>query len=169
MTPEKPKYMRCPFCSSFNDRVLDTRPLDQSSVVRRRRACGDYKKRFTTYERLEEVSLMVIKSDQRREQFNRSKLREGVMRACEKRPISSDAIEKIVTEVENEAQDFVMEVPSRTLGEKVMQKLFSLDPVAYIRFASVYKNFGDIDTFMTELKKLRREFSKNKNKGKKIK
>ena len=149
--------------------MLDTRPLDQSSVVRRRRACDDCKKRFTTYERLEEVSLMVIKSDQRREQFNRSKLREGVMRACEKRPISSDAIEKIVTEVENEAQDFVMEVPSRALGEKVMQKLFSLDPVAYIRFASVYKNFGDIDTFMAELKKLRREFSKNKKKGKKTK
>lgn len=149
--------MRCPFCGSYKDQVIDSRPLDQSSSVRRRRECLECHKRFTTYERLEEVSLMVVKSDQRREAFNRQKLWEGISRACEKRPVSSDTIERIVSEVERDLQDYVMEIPSRVIGEKVLEKLWDVDLVSYIRFASVYRQFGDIDTFMDELKKLKKE------------
>jgi transcriptional repressor NrdR len=149
--------MRCPFCGSFNDQVIDSRPLEHSSTIRRRRECDECHKRFTTYERLEQVSLMVVKSDQRREPFSRQKLWEGIARACEKRPVSTDAIEKIVSEVEHDLQDYVMEVPSRVIGEKILEKLWDVDLVAYIRFASVYRQFGDIDTFMAELKKLKKE------------
>ncbi|HBU69086.1 MAG TPA: transcriptional regulator NrdR [Elusimicrobia bacterium] len=153
--------MRCPFCNSFEDQVIDSRPMDQASVIRRRRECLECHKRYTTYERLEEMSLMVVKSDQRREPFNRQKVREGIIRACEKRPISSDAVEKIVNEVEYELQDYVMEVPSRIIGEKVLKKLWDLDLIAYIRFASVYQQFDDIDRFMDELKKLKKVAMKN--------
>src|SRR3989339_421007 len=153
--------MRCPFCNSFEDQVIDSRPMDQASVIRRRRECLECHKRYTTYERLEEMSLMVVKSDQRREPFNRQKGREGIIRACEKRPISSDAVEKIVNEVEYELQDYVMEVPSRIIGEKVLKKLWDLDLIAYIRFASVYQQFDDIDRFMDELKKLKKVAMKN--------
>jgi len=135
--------------------------MDQASVIRRRRECLECHKRYTTYERLEEMSLMVVKSDQRREPFNRQKVREGIIRACEKRPISSDAVEKIVNEVEYELQDYVMEVPSRIIGEKVLKKLWDLDLIAYIRFASVYQQFDDIDRFMDELKKLKKVAMKN--------
>lgn len=152
--------MRCPFCGSYEDQVIDSRPLDHSSVIRRRRACLECHKRFTTYERLEEMPLMVVKSDQRREPFNRQKLREGVMRACDKRPISVDTIERIISEVEYELEDYVMEVPSRVIGEKVLLKLSEIDEVAYIRFASVYHQFGDIDRFLRELKKLKRDQGK---------
>lgn len=148
--------MKCPFCGHPDDRVIDSRPLDSASVIRRRRECGDCHKRFTTYERLEQIPLTVIKSDNRREPFDREKLRQGVLRACEKRPISMDAIEKIVSEIEYELQDYVMEVPSRVIGEKVLKKLLELDPVAYVRFASVYRQFGDIDAFMKELKKIKK-------------
>ena len=149
--------MKCPFCGSFDDQVIDSRPLDHSSTIRRRRACNECQKRFTTYERLEEMSLMVVKSDQRREPFNRKKLWEGILRACEKRPVSSDTMEKIVSEVEYELRDFVMEVPSHVIGDKVLEKLWDVDLVAYIRFASVYRQFADIDTFMEELRKLKKE------------
>jgi|SRR3989339_206870 len=149
--------MRCPFCNGFNDQVLDTRQMDDVSVIRRRRECLDCKKRYTTYERLEETSLMVVKSDQRREPFNRQKIREGIVRACEKRPISSDTIEKIVNEIEFELQDYVMEVPSKMIGEKVLRKLGDIDLIAYIRFSSVYHQFDTIDTFIEELKKLKKE------------
>ena len=152
--------MKCPFCGGFDDQVVDSRPLDHSSVIRRRRECLECKKRFTTYERLEETPLMVVKSNMRREPFDRNKLREGLMRACEKRPISSDAVEKIISEVEYALQDYVMEVPSRTIGEEVLKKLSRLDQVAYIRFASVYRQFGDVDTFMSELKKIKKEHDK---------
>ena len=135
--------------------------MDQASVIRRRRECLECHKRYTTYERLEEMSLMVVKSDQRREPFNRQKVREWIIRACEKRPISSDAVEKIVNEVEYELQDYVMEVPSRIIGEKVLKKLWDLDLIAYIRFASVYQQFDDIDRFMDELKKLKKVAMKN--------
>lgn len=149
--------MRCPYCSGSNDQVIDSRPLDSSSVIRRRRECLECKKRFTTYERLEVTPLMVVKSDNRREPFNRKKLLDGVMRSCEKRPISSDTIEKIVSEVEYELQDYVMEVESQVIGEKVLKRLLDIDLIAYIRFSSVYKQFGDIDTFLAELKKLKKE------------
>ncbi|MBN1823368.1 MAG: transcriptional repressor NrdR [Endomicrobiales bacterium] len=158
--------MKCPFCGSFKDQVIDSRPLDHSSTIRRRRECIDCKKRFTTYERLEESALMVVKSDDRREPFDRQKLYKGLMTACEKRPISSDALEKIVSEVEYELQEYVMEVPSRIIGDKVLEKLWEIDLVAYIRFASVYKQFGDIDTFMDELKKMKKEHVKQNNKVK---
>lgn len=149
--------MRCPFCGSYNDQVIDSRPHDDSASIRRRRECGECRKRYTTYERLEHTALMVVKSDQRREPFNRRKLWEGIMRACEKRPISSDTVDKILNEVEYELQDYVMEVPSSVIGDKVLDKLWDIDLVAYIRFASVYRQFGDLDTFMAELKKLKKE------------
>ena len=152
--------MRCPFCGSFDDQVLDSRPLDHSSTIRRRRACLDCNKRFTTYERLEETAMMVVKSDNRREPFSRKKLWEGIMRGCQKRPVSSEVIDRIVSEVEEELQEYVMEVPSRVIGEKVLEKLWDVDLVAYIRFASVYRQFADIDTFMEELKKLKKEHTR---------
>ena len=148
--------MKCPFCGHEHDRVLDSRPLDGSSVIRRRRECQSCQKRFTTYERLEEVPLMVIKSNDRREPFSREKLREGIVRACEKRPIGADAIERIVSEIEYELQDYVMQVPSRVIGEKVLKRLLELDAVAYVRFASVYRQFPDVNAFLKELQKLKK-------------
>lgn len=146
--------MKCPFCGHEEDRVLDSRPLEAASIIRRRRECQSCLKRFTTYERLEEVPLMVIKSDERREKFNREKLREGILRACEKRPIGPDLIERMIAEIEYELQDYVMQVPSRVIGEKVLKKLKELDIVAYIRFASVYRAFADSQAFLEELVKL---------------
>lgn len=142
--------------------------MDESSIIRRRRECLECHKRFTTYERLEEMPLMVVKSDQRRELFNRQKIREGILKACEKRPISLDTIEKIASEVEYALQEFVMEVPSRTIGEKVLEKLKNIDHVAYIRFASVYHQFEDLDKFMKELKKLKKEYGKGEAKKQEI-
>ncbi len=147
--------MRCPFCTSENDMVIDSRPIDAADVIRRRRACKGCGKRFTTYERLEEMPLMVVKSDDRREPFDRDKLRRGVLRACEKRPISLDTIDQLVDSVEYELKDFVMEVSSREIGEKILKRLHGIDQVAYIRFASVYRNFDDIDSFLSEIKKLK--------------
>jgi transcriptional repressor NrdR len=148
--------MKCPFCGHEEDRVLDSRPLDGASIIRRRRECQSCHKRFTTYERLEEVPLMVIKSDDRREPYNREKLREGILRACEKRPVGADKVERILSEIEYELQDYVMQVPSRVIGEKVLKRLKELDPVAYIRFASVYRQFPDVDAFLEELQKLKK-------------
>jgi transcriptional repressor NrdR len=139
--------------------------MEDQSVIRRRRICRDCSKRFTTYERLEESPLMVVKSDQRREPYNRAKLKEGVVRACQKRPISSDAVEKLLSDVETDLRDYLMEVPSRIIGETVLNKLRALDPVAYVRFASVYRQFSDIDTFMEELKKLKKKIPKNQEKA----
>lgn len=147
--------MRCPFCNSSNDSVLDSRQIDSASVIRRRRVCKGCQKRFTTYERLEEMPLMVVKSDDRREPFDRNKLREGILRACEKRPVSVDRIDRLVAEVEYELKDYVMEIPSRVIGEKVLKKLHVIDQVAYVRFASVYRNFSDIDSFLVEIHKLK--------------
>lgn len=150
--------MKCPFCGSLKDKVIDSRPLEESSVIRRRRECFSCQKRFTTYERLEEVPLLVIKSGNRREPFNRYKLREGLMRACEKRPISIDKIEKIISDLEYELHTYyLMEVSSATIGQKVLKRLKELDEVAYIRFASVYRNFKDVNSFMQELRKLKKE------------
>lgn len=148
--------MKCPFCGHEQDRVLDSRPLEAASIIRRRRECQSCLKRFTTYERLEQVPLMVVKSNERRQPFSREKLREGIMRACEKRPIGPDAIERIVSEIEYELQDYVMQVPSKVIGEKALKKLFELDSVAYVRFASVYRQFQDVDAFLNELEKLKK-------------
>ena len=156
--------MRCPFCSISDDAVIDSRPIDKADTIRRRRMCKSCGKRFTTYERLEEMPLMVVKSDDRREPFDRNKLRKGILRACEKRPISIDMIDQMVDEVEYELKDFVMEIPSRMIGEKVLKKLHVIDQVAYVRFASVYRNFSDVDSFLSEIKKLKaRRFAKKSN------
>ncbi len=158
--------MKCPFCGSFEGQVLDSRPIEHTSEIRRRRQCNQCKKRYTTYEKPEDVTLMVIKSDSRREPFDRKKLWNAVARACVKRPVSTETMEKIVSEVENEISDYIMEVPSSVIGQKTLKKLMDIDTVAYIRFASVYNNFADINDFMTELKKLKKEHDKN-NKNKK--
>lgn len=152
--------MKCPFCGNEQDRVLDSRPLDGASVIRRRRECQSCHKRFTTYERLENVPLMVSKSDGRLETFNREKLREGISRACEKLPVGADTVERLVAEIEYELQDYLMQVPSHVIGEKVLQKLLALDHVAYVRFASVYRQFQDSDAFLQELEKLKKAGTK---------
>jgi transcriptional repressor NrdR len=143
--------------------VIDSRAIDGSNVIRRRRQCRECRKRFTTYERLEELPLYVVKSDNRREPFDRNKLREGVMRACEKRPVSTDRKEKVVGEIEQELEEYVMEVPSNIIGEKVLKKLFGIDSIAYIRFASVYHQY-DLDTFIKEIRHLKRHQAKQQNK-----
>ena len=153
--------MRCPFCSFNDTKITDSRALDSATVVRRRRECTECHKRFTTYERIENMPLMVLKSDNRRQAFDREKLREGILRACEKRDISPQEIEKIVSEIEHELQEYILEVPSRIIGEKVLEKLLKLDNVAYIRFASVYYQYANIDTFLNELNKLKDQQKEN--------
>ncbi|MDR0485170.1 MAG: transcriptional regulator NrdR [Elusimicrobiota bacterium] len=149
--------MRCPFCSSFNGQVVDSRHVENSSAIRRRRLCLDCKKRWTTFERPEELSIMVIKSNNRREPYNRAKLREGIIRACQKRPVSAEIIDKLVLETENEIfSEYIMEIPSQIIGEKVLGKLYAIDAVAYIRFASVYRKFDDIDDFIDEIQKFKK-------------
>jgi transcriptional repressor NrdR len=147
--------MRCPYCGSEDLKVLDKRTSDEKSIWRRREClkCG---KRFTTYERVGSVDLIVIKKDgKRRERFDRSKLKSGILKACEKRPVTNEAIEKIVDEIEAELRgEDSIEIPSKKIGELVMKKLKKLDKVAYIRFASVYREFEDIESFQDELKKL---------------
>ena len=145
--------MRCPYCSYKEDKVVDSRATAEESAVRRRRECLKCGKRFTTYEYIEEVSLMVIKKDSRREPFDRKKVLAGVMKACEKRPISMEKMEEIVTQVERAIQKKSdREVSSRQIGELVMERLKKLDDVAYVRFASVYRQFKDVGQFMVELK-----------------
>ncbi len=147
--------MKCPFCGNSNSRVVDSRPVDDNTAIRRRRVCDACGKRFTSYERVESVPLIVTKKDSNREQFNRSKVEAGILRACHKRPISADEIQKVVDSVESEVFNRgVREIPSTEIGEIVMDRLKDLDPVAYVRFASVYREFKDVNTFMDELKKL---------------
>jgi len=140
--------MRCLYCGHPDSKVVDSRTGEENKVIRRRRECLACHKRFSTYERLEQLPLMVIKSNNTREPFDPAKLREGILRACEKRPISIDTIEKIVAEVEYSLSNYVMEVPTKVIGEMVLEKLEKLDPVSYLRFASVYKNFDAVDDFM---------------------
>ncbi len=156
--------MRCPFCKHPDDSVIDSRPIDSSGVIRRRRMCKSCHKRFTTYERLEEMPLMVVKSDERREPYDRNKLREGILRACEKRPISIDTIDQVVDEVEYELKDYVMEISTKIIGEKVLKKLHDIDQVAYVRFASVYRNFSDVDSFLDEIRHLKARKSRKQQK-----
>lgn len=145
--------MKCPFCAYKEDKVVDSRATAEESAVRRRRECLKCGKRFTTYEYIEEVSLMVIKKDGRREPFDRKKVIAGIIRACEKRPVSIEKMEEIVTQVERGIQKKSdREVASSRIGELVMEKLKNLDDVAYVRFASVYRQFKDVGQFMVELK-----------------
>ena len=147
--------MKCPYCSSENTRVIDSRPADDNSSIRRRRLCDDCGKRFTTYERVETIPLIVIKKDDNREQYDRLKLQGGILRACHKRPVSVARIDQLVDEVEAEIfNKEEREIVSSKIGEIVMNRLQELDPVAYVRFASVYREFKDVNTFMDELKKM---------------
>lgn len=147
--------MKCPFCSSDNTRVIDSRPADDNNSIRRRRLCDVCKKRFTTYEKVETIPLIVIKKDNNREQFDRSKIEAGILRACHKRPISVNEINKLVDDIETEIFNMEeKEVASTVIGEIVMDKLKDLEAVAYVRFASVYREFKDINTFVDELKKI---------------
>ena len=147
--------MKCPFCSSENTRVIDSRSADDNNSIRRRRLCDDCGKRFTTYEKVETIPLIIIKKDNNREQYDRTKIEKGVLLACHKRPISAEQITKIVDDVETEIFNREeKEVPSSLIGEILMDKLKDLDAVAYVRFASVYREFKDVNTFMNELKKM---------------
>lgn len=147
--------MKCPFCNHENTRVIDSRPADENNSIRRRRVCDECSKRFTTYEKIETIPLIVIKKDDNREAYDRSKIEAGILRACHKRPVSADSINLLVDSVETEIFNREeKEVQSRVIGELVMNKLKDLDAVAYVRFASVYREFKDINTFMDELKKV---------------
>nr|WP_308624739.1 transcriptional regulator NrdR [uncultured Eisenbergiella sp.] len=147
--------MKCPFCGRDNTRVIDSRPADENNSIRRRRMCDECGKRFTTYEKVETIPLIVIKKDNNRETYDRSKIEAGVLRACHKRPVSANQITRLVDEVETEVFNMEeKEIPSQVIGELVMDRLKDLDAVAYVRFASVYREFKDINTFMDELKKV---------------
>ena len=147
--------MKCPFCGFEESKVIDSRPTDEGERIRRRRECLKCTKRFTTYEIIENVPIVVIKKDKSREAFNRNKLLNGLLRACEKRPVSMHTLETIVDEIELSLQNSLdKEVTSIKIGELAMEKLKSADEVAYVRFASVYRQFRDINTFMDELNKL---------------
>ncbi|MBR4027431.1 MAG: transcriptional repressor NrdR [Lachnospiraceae bacterium] len=147
--------MKCPFCSSDNTRVIDSRPADDNNAIRRRRLCDTCNKRFTTYEKVETIPLIVIKKDNIREQYDRSKVEGGILRACHKRPISAEQITKMIDDVEIEVfSKEEREIHSSVIGEIIMDKLKNLDTVAYVRFASVYREFKDVNTFMNELKKI---------------
>lgn len=147
--------MKCPFCGNAENKVIDSRISKDGKAIRRRRECLGCARRFTTYEYVEDILPMVVKKDGRREPFDRIKIRNGVMTACEKRPISMEAMEKIVENVEAACQEFQgEEIPSSVIGEKVMAELKALDGVAYVRFASVYRQFRDVGEFMAELKDL---------------
>ena len=147
--------MKCPFCSAADTKVIDSRPADDNASIRRRRQCIKCGKRFTTYEKLETMPLMVIKKDNTREPYDRSKIESGIIRSCHKRPVSSEQIENVVNEIENRI--FSMEekeIPTSYIGEMLMDKLKDLDEVAYVRFASVYREFKDVNTFMSEIEKI---------------
>ena len=146
--------MKCPFCGAQDTKVIDSRPADDNSSIRRRRQCEECGKRFTTYEKLETLPLMIIKKDDSREPYNRAKIENGILLSCHKRPVSPDQITKMIDEIEK--QIFSMEereIPSVTIGELVMKKLKMVDEVAYVRFAAVYREFKDVNAFMDELAK----------------
>lgn len=147
--------MRCPFCGYSESKVIDSRPADEGSSIRRRRECLSCRKRFTTYETVESLPMVVIKKDGSRQSFDRNKILRGMIRACEKRPVSLGALETIADEIEQDLQNSMeREIRTEVIGEQVMTRLKKVDEVAYVRFASVYRQFKDIDTFMTELNKL---------------
>lgn len=147
--------MKCPFCGENDNKVIDSRLSKEGNAIRRRRECLLCDRRFTTYEYIEEIPLMIIKKDRRRELFNRDKVRAGLQRACEKREISMNAIESFIEEIERDLRESEeKEISSRVIGEKIMAKLHDLDKVAYVRFASVYRDFKDVNDFVDELKDL---------------
>ena len=153
--------MKCPYCNAQDTKVIDSRPADDNSSIRRRRQCEKCGKRFTTYEKLETMPLMVIKKDRSRETYDRSKIESGIIHSCHKRPVSTQQINAMIDEIEN--QIFNMEekeVETTVIGELVMRKLKQLDEVAYVRFASVYREFKDVNTFMDEIKKMMLDRSK---------
>ena len=147
--------MKCPFCGETDSKVIDSRPAEDGSSIRRRRQCNGCKKRFTTYEKVETIPLIVIKKDNNREPYDRQKIVSGILRSCHKRPISADQINRLVDEVETKIFNREeREIPAQEIGEIVMNRLKDLDAVAYIRFASVYREFKDVNTFMDEIKKI---------------
>jgi len=147
--------MKCPFCDYYESKVIDSRPTDEGQAIRRRRECIKCGKRFTTYEKIEDIPLVVIKKDGNRQSYNRNKLLNGIIRACEKRPVSMKAIEDMVDEIEKSLfNSMEREVTTDLIGELVMNRLKNIDEVAYVRFASVYRQFKDLNTFMDELKKI---------------
>ncbi len=147
--------MKCPFCEFDESKVIDSRPTDEGEAIRRRRECLSCGKRFTTYEKIETIPLMVVKKDGSRQMFDREKLLNGIIRACEKRPVATSDMERIVNEIESATQNLLeREISSQRIGEMVMERLPEIDEVAYVRFASVYRQFKDINTFVEEVNKL---------------
>ena len=147
--------MKCPFCGHENTRVVDSRPAEENNSIRRRRVCDECGKRFTTYEKVETIPVIIMKKDNNREAYDRSKVEAGILRACHKRPISAAQITHLVDEVETEIFNLgEKEVSSQVVGELVMNKLKELEAVAYVRFASIYREFKDVNTFLEELKKV---------------
>lgn len=146
--------MKCPYCNHPDTRVIDSRPAEDGNSIRRRRSCDVCGKRFTTYEKVETIPLIIIKKDNNREQYNRGKIENGILRACYKRPVSAEAIQHAIDRIETKIfNQEAKEIPSSMIGELVMEELKELDEVAYVRFASVYREFKDVNTFMDELKK----------------
>ncbi len=147
--------MKCPFCAHENTKVIDSRPAEDNNSIRRRRECEKCGKRFTTYEKIESIPLVVIKKDNTRETYDRSKIESGILRSCHKRPVSIEQIEEAVDDIENRIFNMELkEVESSVIGEMVMERLMDLEEVAYVRFASVYREFKDVNTFMNEIKKI---------------
>ena len=153
--------MKCPFCNYEESKVVDSRPTEEGASIRRRRECTNCKNRFTTYEKIEEIPLIVVKKDGTRESYNRSKLINGILRACEKRPVSLEQIEDMIDSIEKKMHNAMeKEVKSKKIGEFVMSGLKELDEVSYVRFASVYRSFKDINSFIDELSKMLKEKDK---------
>ena len=147
--------MKCPYCNNTDTRVIDSRPAEDGSSIRRRRCCDECGKRFTTYEKVETIPLIVIKKDDNREQYDRSKIEKGILRACYKLPISAADIQKTIDAIETEIFSLEdKEIPTPVIGEIVMEKMKDLHEVAYVRFASIYREFKDVNTFMSEIKKI---------------
>ena len=147
--------MKCPYCANLGDKVVDSRESKEGEVIRRRRECLACGRRFTSYERIDEIPYMVVKKDGRREPFDRNKLLTGLVKACEKRPVAVSALEGVVDEIENMLQESSeKELPAARIGERLMERLKELDQIAYVRFASVYRQFGDLNAFMDELNRL---------------
>lgn len=157
--------MKCPYCNAEDTKVIDSRPADDNSSIRRRRECETCHKRFTTYEKLETMPLMVIKKDDSREPYERAKIEAGIIHSCHKRPVSTQQIDKMIDEIENEVFNMgEKEIPTTVIGEKVMKHLQDLDEVAYVRFASVYREFKDVNTFVDEIGKLLKSSPKHAGK-----
>ena len=155
--------MKCPYCGNSDTRVIDSRPVDDAASIRRRRICDKCKKRFTTYEKIEESTLMVVKKDGSRELFDRNKVRNGIVTACKKRPVTTEQIDNLVDNIERKLNSMMQkEIISTMIGEVILENLRELDEVAYVRFASVYKHFDDVRSFINEIEKLSESASSDK-------